>query len=338
MSPTESPRESSRESPSESSGDPALSLGSAPQGVHEARQWVVQRLAVLERPDLSECAELAVSELVTNALLHATPPVEITIGGTPEHPRVQVRDASTVPPPVTVVESCLDDELLTYGRGLCLVARGAVAWGADLDESGKIVWFEPATDFSEEAGPEGVVTGESERVPMVDADDRCAFRLLGVPWRSYLAFQRHYRELRREVRLLALAHEASYPMARDLAQLFGALDQPLSEGLDVPSIPTPPLDEGSGGVDATPGTADLQVTMSLRAAAQLGRFGELLTLADAFSREAQLLSLARTAELARFERWFLGEFVRQAAGEAPLRWSPDPTTEPRDSPPPSIAG
>ncbi len=309
-----------------SPSDPALNLGSAPQGVHEARQWVVERLAVLERGDLSECAELAVSELVTNALLHATPPVEITIGGTPEHPRVQVRDASPVPPPVTVVESCLDDELLTFGRGLCLVARSAVAWGADLDEGGKIVWFEPATDFSEEAGPEGVVTGEAERVRTADADDACAFRLLGVPWRSYLAFQRHYRELRREVRLLALAHETSYPMARDLAQLFGALDQPLSEGLDVPST-APPPDDGSAGGHSAPGTTDLQVTMSLRAASQLDRFGELLTLADAFCREEQLLSLARTAELERFQRWFLGEFVRQAAGESPLAWSPDPTVE-----------
>ena len=305
--------------------DPALSLGSAPQGVHEARQWVVQRLAVLERPDLTECAELAVSELVTNALLHATPPVEITMGGTPDHPRVQVRDASPVPPPVTVVESCLDEELLTFGRGLCLVARSAVAWGADVDEGGKVVWFEPATDFAEEAGPEGVVTGDSERVRILQGDDVCAFRLLGVPWRSYLAFQRHYRELRREVRLLALAHEAAYPMARDLANLFGALEQPLGEGLDVPSGLAPPPTPGSGVVDAAPGTADLQVTMSLRAASQLDRFGELLALADAFCREEQLLSLARTAEQEHFQRWFLGEFVRQAAGKAPLAWSPGST-------------
>ena len=304
--------------------DPTLNLGPAPRGVHEARQWVIERLAVLDRPDLAECAELAVSELVTNALLHATPPVEITIGGTPLHPRIQVRDASPVPPPITVVESCLDDELLTFGRGLCLVARSAVAWGADVDEGGKVVWFEPATDFAEEAGPEGVVTGDSELVRIREDDDQCAFRLLGVPWRSYLAFQRHYRELRREVRLLALAHEAAYPMARDLANLFGALERPLSEGLDVPATLAPPQTPGSGAVDSGPGTADLLVSMSLRAASQLDRFGELLALADAFCREEQLLSLARTAEQERFQRWFLGEFVRQSAGDPPQPWSPDP--------------
>ncbi len=307
-----------------STTDPTLNLGPAPHGVHEARQWVIERLAVLDRPDLAECAELAVSELVTNALLHATPPVEITIGGTSQHPRIQVRDASPVPPPIMVVESCLDDELLTFGRGLCLVARSAVAWGADVDEGGKVVWFEPATDFAEEAGPEGVVTGDSELVRILEDDDQCAFRLLGVPWRSYLAFQRHYRELRREVRLLALAHEAAYPMARDLANLFGALEGPLSEGLDVPATLAPPQTPGSGAVDGRPGTADLLVSMSLRAASQLDRFGELLVLADAFCREEQLLSLARTAEQERFQRWFLGEFVRQSAGEPPQPWSPDP--------------
>ena len=51
-------------------------------------------------------------------------------------------------------------------------------------------------------------------------------------------------------------------------------------------------------------------------AAAIGRFLELLDLADAFCREERLLSLARTPEQRRFQRWFLGEFVRQEQGEA----------------------
>ena len=61
-------------------------------------------------------------------------------------------------------------------------------------------------------------------------------------------------------------------------------------------------------------------------AESIGRFLELLDLADAFCREERLLSLARTPEQRRFQRWFLGEFVRQVQGEAPLAWpdAPEP--------------
>ena len=49
---------------------PALSLGPGPRGVQDARRWVVDVCTDIGRPELIECAELGVSELVTNALLH----------------------------------------------------------------------------------------------------------------------------------------------------------------------------------------------------------------------------------------------------------------------------
>ena len=48
--------------------------------------------------DLVECAEFGVSELVTNAVLHGTPPIKVRVRGTWEHPRVEVIDGSTEPP------------------------------------------------------------------------------------------------------------------------------------------------------------------------------------------------------------------------------------------------
>ena len=48
----------------------------------------------------------------------------------------------------------------------------------------------------------------------------------------------------------------------------------------------------------------------------------LLDLADEFCRGQRLLALARTPEQAEFQRWFLGEFVRQARGEEPGRDGP----------------
>src|SRR6187200_984371 len=56
---------------------PALSLGTGPRGVQDARRWVVDTCRDIGRDDLVECAELGVSELVTNALLHATGPITV---------------------------------------------------------------------------------------------------------------------------------------------------------------------------------------------------------------------------------------------------------------------
>ena len=83
-------------------GAPALSLDSGPHGVQDARRWVVGAIGRVGRPDLAECAEMGVSELVTNALLHGAAPITVRVGGTREHPRVEVRDASPEPPVLPV--------------------------------------------------------------------------------------------------------------------------------------------------------------------------------------------------------------------------------------------
>ena len=73
---------------------PALSLGAGPRGVQDARRWVVGTFRDIGRDDLVECAEMAVSEVVTNALLHGAPPIQVRVRGTREHPRVEVSDGS----------------------------------------------------------------------------------------------------------------------------------------------------------------------------------------------------------------------------------------------------
>lgn len=293
---------------------PALALSPGPRGVQDARRWVRSAFLDMDRDDLVECAELGGSELVTNALLHGTPPIKIAVRGTREHPRVEVRDASVDRPVLpTETPDDLEEVLLTFGRGLAIVARAATAWGAEIEDDGKVVWFDPASEFSEE-GTEGVITGVAlVEDAAADADDAELLDINNVPVGAYADFQRHYRELRREVRLLALAHEEDYPLAKNLSDLFGSLEKPLRRDLGADAV------EAARASGAT--HVDLRVAMRRADVRRVGRLIELLDLADAFCREERLLSLARTPEQQAFQHWFLGEVVRQSAGEAPTAWS-----------------
>ncbi len=300
---------------------PALPLGSGPDGVQVARRWVADTCHDIGRPDLVECAEMGVTELVTNALLHGEPPIHVGMRGTKEHPRVEVHDRSTEPPVLPGSETLLDfdldgddDVLLTFGRGLDIVARCATAWGADIEADGKILWFVPAAEPSESGGPAGVISGEP---PAEGRHSRTSVRpvhvdVKGVPLRSFLAFQRHFQELHREVRLLALAHESDYPLAKRISDVFGTLDRDLREGIEA--------DQLEAAVESGKASTDLQIEVSEATSASIGQFLDLLDMADEFCRQERLLALARTPEQRKFQRWFLGEFVRQQQGESPMAW------------------
>ena len=72
---------------------PAQPLAPGPRGAAEARRWVADVCREIGRDDLRENAELAMSEVVTNAILHGKSPVTVRLRGTRHHPRVEVRDA-----------------------------------------------------------------------------------------------------------------------------------------------------------------------------------------------------------------------------------------------------
>jgi anti-sigma regulatory factor (Ser/Thr protein kinase) len=295
---------------------PPLALGRGARGVQDARRWVAGLCTEIGRPELSECAQLGVSELVTNALLHGEPPITVRMRGTAEHPRVEVRDSSVEAPilpsqPLDRPET--DGLLLTFGRGLSIVARCGEAWGAEIEDDGKVVWFTPAAEFADSLGVPGVITGvDHSRLKATPTVNRVRIHILDVPLALFVGFQQHFRELRREVRLLALAHESDYPLAKSLSDLFGSLDRQLRDGIGVEQIEAA-LAKGNE-------STDLVVHMPRATATTLVRFVELLELADEFCRAERLLSLARSPEQRKFQAWFLTEFVRQANGDPPLSW------------------
>ena len=94
-------------------------------------------------PDQREVAEdvlLLVSELVTNACLHAGGPTELALHCTEERLRVEVSDGSDLPP----VPRAPHQAARPGGHGLHIVNRLATRWGSEPHRYGKTVWLEIA--------------------------------------------------------------------------------------------------------------------------------------------------------------------------------------------------
>ena len=286
--------------------------------VVDARRWVVESLDALDRDDLAETAELGIAELVTNAILHGEPPVKIRLRGTREHPRVEVYDASQSPPdPSPAAFGDKDDVLSTIGRGLGIVATCSEAWGADIMPEGKFVWFEPARELSDDPDRVGEIYDAAEIDQLnhgAELEGGLDITLHRLPVALYADFRRRYDELRRELRLLALSHESDYPVAKSISELFTRFDAELrmAEGVDR-------LEATSNATDGR-GRFDLTLRVPASTPSTAAQMIELLELADEFCRSERLLALASTPQQLEFQRWYLGEFVRQGHGEQARPW------------------
>jgi anti-sigma regulatory factor (Ser/Thr protein kinase) len=87
--------------------------------------------------DTVDAAQLLVSELVTNAILHAGSDVRVAVIAQDDRVRVEVADHGATMP--KLLANRLDRQ---DGRGLAIVDRVARRWGADTQPEGKVVWFE----------------------------------------------------------------------------------------------------------------------------------------------------------------------------------------------------
>lgn len=109
-----------------------------PSSVRAARAFVTETLAGTSGEDCSDTAGLLVSELATNALVHARSPLRVHVRVDGVQVRVEVEDQVEGLPTLLT-----EQDALSTGRGLQLVAGLSDGWGADpLEEGGKRVWFE----------------------------------------------------------------------------------------------------------------------------------------------------------------------------------------------------
>jgi anti-sigma regulatory factor (Ser/Thr protein kinase) len=130
---------------------PAGRLGPGAEAVADGRRYVRDRLAELGAgPELVETAALLASEVITNAVRYAPPPLSVRVHQAGDRIRIAVADRSAAPPVARAGDA-------TGGWGLHLVARGAADWGHHRQGPGKCVWFE--LDLKAQARPPAAALG-----------------------------------------------------------------------------------------------------------------------------------------------------------------------------------
>ena len=107
------------------------------RGGWSGANWLPSRMCLRRRSDFVDAASLLVSELVTNAIVHARTDVELRLMADDRMLRAEVSDGNpTFPSPRRPMG------LAGTGRGLLLMDDLASRWGVSPTGAGKTVWFE----------------------------------------------------------------------------------------------------------------------------------------------------------------------------------------------------
>lgn len=114
-----------------------IMLGPGVEDVLEARRFLEERCREWDCGDLIPGAQLVVSELVTNALLHGGGTCQLRVRCVDGGLRIEVHDSGAGTPDLLVADTESES-----GRGLLIVSSVAEAWGVDTVTEGKVVWAE----------------------------------------------------------------------------------------------------------------------------------------------------------------------------------------------------
>jgi PAS domain S-box-containing protein len=324
-----------------------------PSSVSSARRLVTAALSGLGRAELADDAALAVSELVTNALVHAGTPMEVV---------VSQRGAE-------VVVEVLDDnprlpfrrhhaELAGTGRGLRLVEQLVDAWGARERPPGKAVWFllGPGTvdaAVSDDSGPdagldtrpaddlEALLTAFPDDAPFPDdAAERpevgaaaeplpevVEVVLLSVPLLLHAAWQMQAESVLREYLLVRL--NAEDEVEREL-EWHAAVHEAvvlLQEHIPAPDLGEHPEQLMAAAAEPFASAERLLFPVPAASVQDFEKMDVTLDAAMELAEAGALLTPPTQPEVREFRRWLCRQVREQSTGAAPEPWAADVGTD-----------
>ena len=305
--------------------------------VARARGFLVETLTGWGAAGYDFGGPLVLSELATNAALHARTPFQVRLHIDAALLVVEVADGSPrLPRPPGY------DTDATTGRGLVLIRSLCTDWGARPVNGGKVVWAQvlpddalPAEhvhvdldtflDPSAEAGGHEDTTGHAGRANQPggpgapDGGDQIEVQIVGLPLDVHRQAQQHADELVRELTLVGEGlrqegHTTHLPVR--LVEVVEQLGNGYGELTDAQDQQI--ADAAAAGRP----TVDLVFRLPATVTGAVEALAAILDEADAYCRSGDhLLTLTTPPELVAYRRWFLGEFSRQAAGEPPRAWT-----------------
>lgn len=284
---------------------------------------------------------LVASELLANALLHASGPYSVVLEVERELVRVGVRDRSLAMPVLKAF-----DELAATGRGLQIVAASTVEWGCDPHVDGKTVWaslalpdlVESSWDLAEPTrrggggndpfpSPAGT-SRTSSTAPSEAHAERTASRTgrekaspppqlkrvwyLGVPVAAFLAMRARIEAMLRESTLIALGRSKDEipEQLRALVERATTQFRPVARA-EAAAPPEPVRTDEAG-------RGDFAVDFPPAVARHLRPFGLVVADLNDWCESSHLLVSPLTNEMLELHSWSIEEALRQLhIGAAP---------------------
>jgi hypothetical protein len=286
-----------------------------PRSVPAARRFVRDLVASAGHEQWVGDAQLVVSELCTNAVLHAHTPFEVTVEVDPDGVYVQVWDDSAALPARRA-----SDVASTTGRGLQLLAAVATSSGVQAVGPTKVVWFCLGT-ARPEVSEDVLLDRWRDRTQDTDAEPAgpaVEVVLTGMPVALWLAAREHHNTLMREFSL----HEQA------LRSTTGEVPLDLVAADRARSLVLAALRAAAG-----PGPrVDVRVVVHRGQARWFSALRDVLDRAEQLALDGALLAPPGPPEIVAVRHWASGQVLAQLHGAAPTAW-----VGPAELPPASAA-
>lgn len=269
-------------------------------------------LAASDRDDLVETAVLLVSEVVTNALLHAGTPIDVAARLDEDGLHVEVGDGSLHLPVRRRYASTAGT-----GRGLLMLEQLVDEWGVSRHQRGKTVWFRLDAGDNETGLP---VEGQADEDHVAGPVESVDVELRNVPLLLHAAWQEHAEALLREFLLASLDDEDDVDPIQMHAEATDAIAI-LEEHIPRLQVDVEPDKLMQGATEPLVSVPLLTVPVPVSSVPHFQTLDRTIEASLELARLGVTLTPPTQPEIQVFRHWLCREVAGQAAGADPVPWS-----------------
>ena len=304
-----------------------LRLEPEPRSVGTARRFLRDALREAGRERWRDGAELALSEVVTNGVLHAHTELTVRLRVLEDMLEVEVADGN----PALPAQRRSTEAEATTGRGLELVAALTRECGVRPELTGKVVWFtvgdeEPAQELTEDE----LLDAWDVDIPWGSQSEQAAtveVVLQGLPTTLWMAAREHHQTMLRELVLYLAEHGETVERAPDLvladearnlvwAAVLAEVDRARTAGTARRPLP----DGHPSPLPEVPEAVDLRLALRPDVGPAFAAMQDALDLGEQLAVDDLLLVRPGLPEIVAVRDWACEQVVAQLAGVAPAPW------------------